>query len=93
MKKKQKYGINNMEIVGYIAGVLSILTYVPQIIKLYKIKKTEGLSILTVVMICISVLLWLCYGIVLNNVPMIVTNALICLMTLSILVMIYMYKK
>ena len=82
-----------MEIVGYIAGVLSILTYVPQIIKLYKIKKTEGLSILTVVMICISVLLWLCYGIVLNNVPMIVTNALICLMTLSILVMIYMYKK
>ena len=82
-----------MEIIGYIAGVLSIITYIPQVIKLYKTKTTEGLSILMIYLMCISVTLWMSYGFILHNIPMIITNASIVFLTILILCMVYKYKK
>jgi MtN3 and saliva related transmembrane protein len=82
-----------LEIIGYIAGVLSIITYIPQVVKLYKTKTTEGLSILMIYLMCISVVLWMSYGFILHNIPMIITNALIVFLTILILCMVYKYKK
>lgn len=82
-----------MDIIGYIAGILSVITLAPQIIKLYKTKSTKDLSLLMMIIWCISVFLWMVYGICLSNIPMIITNALVFIMGLIIIFMIFKYKK
>ena len=65
-----------IEIVGFSASVLSILNQFPQALKVYKTKDTNSISLLMycIVVVCIS--LWLVYGIMLMDVPLMFANAL-----------------
>lgn len=65
-----------VEIVGYSASLLSILNQFPQAIKVYKTKDTHSISLLMycIVVVCIS--LWLVYGIMLIDTPLILANAI-----------------
>ncbi len=65
-----------IEIVGFSASTLSILNQFPQAIKVYRSKDTQSISLLMycIVVVCIS--LWLVYGIMLMDAPLIFANAL-----------------
>lgn len=65
-----------LEIVGFSASTLSILNQFPQAIKVYRTKDTNSISLLMycIVVVCIS--LWLVYGIMLMDGPLIFANAL-----------------
>lgn len=65
-----------IEIVGFSASTLSILNQFPQAIKVYRSKDTHSISLLMycIVVVCIS--LWLVYGIMLKDAPLIFANAL-----------------
>lgn len=65
-----------VEIVGFSASILSVLNQFPQAIKVYKTKDTNSISLLMycIVVLCIS--LWLVYGIMLVDTPLILANAL-----------------
>lgn len=66
----------NADILGYIAGTITIISFVPQIIKSYKTKRVKDLSILMLLMIMASILLWLIYGILVGNKPIIIVNGI-----------------
>jgi len=53
--------INNTYI-GYIAGVFTAFAAIPQIIKVYRTKNVDGLSLLTLVIFFIGQILWLIHG-------------------------------
>lgn len=59
---------------GYLAGFLTTIAFVPQVIKVYKTNKTQDLSILTFSTFTLGVLCWLVYGLYLNSYPMIIAN-------------------
>ncbi len=63
-------------LIGYAAAALSILNQFPQAIKVIKTRDTHSLSLsmYCIVEVCIS--LWLVYGILLNDLPLIVGNAI-----------------
>lgn len=65
-----------IEMVGFSASLLSILNQFPQAIKVYRTKDTQSISLLMycIVVVCIS--LWLVYGIMLMDAPLIFANAL-----------------
>jgi len=65
-----------VEIVGYSASLLSILNQFPQAIKVLTTKDTHSISLIMycIVVVCIS--LWLVYGIMLKDAPLIWANAL-----------------
>lgn len=68
--------MNAIEIVGFSASLLSILNQFPQAIKVFTTKDTHSISLAMycIVVVCIS--LWLVYGIMLNDAPLIWANAL-----------------
>lgn len=73
-----------MEVVGVIAGTLTLLTYVPQAYRTIKTRKTRDLSLVTLLLLCASALLWVIYGI-LGDLPAVwLTNSIVLVLGVTI---------
>lgn len=77
----------HVDIIGYIAACLTTFSFLVQAIKSWRTKDLSGISVGMYTMFTAGVGLWLLYGIVINSMPLIVTNALTFLFALSILLM------
>ena len=64
-------------ILGYIGSAGIVFTYLPQVIKVYKTKSTNDLSIKYIVIGLIATLFMLCYGVLIYELPLIIANPLI----------------
>jgi len=78
--------MTGIDTLGMIAGTISAITFLPQVIKTWKSKSAKDISVLMFSFATISVILWLIYGILINNWPVIYTNS--CVLILS-LIMVY----
>lgn len=67
--------MNFLTLLGLVAAFFTTASSLPQLIKSLKTKKTKDLSMPMLVMICLGVLLWLIYGILIRNLPIIVANS------------------
>ncbi len=83
----------DIEIVGLIAGTLSCITFIPQIIKTYKSKSVKDVSITTFLIIATSNLLWLYYGVVKDSPYIIITNIVVFVSALAMITMKLMYSS
>lgn len=84
---------NYVHIFGYIAGTLTTSALVPQFVKSVREKNVEGLSLTMYVFYSIGVALWLVYGFLIHNPPIIIFNIITIALALSIIVNIIKYKK
>lgn len=82
--------MSGIEILGYVAGTISTIVFLPQVIKTWKTKSAKDISLLMFVFATTSVVLWLIYGLLINNGSIIYTNS--CILVLS-LVMLYFKLK
>jgi MtN3 and saliva related transmembrane protein len=64
----------DIHIIGYLAGICTAASQFPQAYKVYKTKQTEGISMLMYSILTLGVAFWFTYGILLNNLPMILAN-------------------
>jgi MtN3 and saliva related transmembrane protein len=62
------------KIIGLTAAVLSSLTFLPQVIKTWKSKSAADISLVMFSVATISVILWLTYGILIGDLPIIIAN-------------------
>ena len=67
------------EIIGYVAGVIIIASWIPQIIKSFKTRSVNDLSILMIVLILTGTILWIIYGLLVKDIPIIAVNAVLVL--------------
>ena len=65
----------NSEIIGYVAGFFTTIAFVPQVIRSLRRRSCHDLSWLWLIVFMTGLSLWLTYGIVLNNWPMILANS------------------
>jgi len=73
-----------MDTIGYLAGLLTLIGYLPQTIKTIRTRQTEDLSLLTFLIIGTSAILWTIYGFS-NQKPAIwVTNSVVAICSLVI---------
>lgn len=63
-------------IIGLLAAFLTTIAFLPQVIKTHKSKQTKDLSLVMFVIFSIGLLLWTCYGIILNSAPIILANSI-----------------
>lgn len=77
----------HIEIFGYLAAICTTLSFLPQVIKMFKEKKGDGISTPMYVIFVLGVLMWLIYGIMLESIPIILANSITLLLSGSILVM------
>lgn len=75
----------NSEYIGYLAATCTTFSFLPQAIMTIRTKDTEGLSLSMYSIFTLGVLLWLIYGLYLNNLAIIIANAITFLLAASIL--------
>ena len=73
--------------VGYCAAVVSALSMTPQVIKVYRTKKTDDLSRGAFGTLAAGLFLWLLYGIMIREAPVIAGNAVGLALALYIVIM------
>ena len=80
-------------IVAIFASILILIGWVPQIIQGYKTKKLEDVSRYLVIAIFSGAILWLVYGIEINDVYIIGVNVAAMFLTMTVLMMKLKYEK
>ena len=76
-----------IEIIGLTAAACTTASFVPQVITTWKLRSGAGLSLGMYVLFITGLVLWLLYGIVLANWPIILANVATLSLALSILIM------
>jgi MtN3 and saliva related transmembrane protein len=61
-------------VIGLAAGTLTTLAFVPQVTKVYRTRSTGDISLATFAALVLGTALWLAYGILLGEVPLIAAN-------------------
>ena len=64
------------EFIGYIAALLTTLSFLPQVIKTLKTRDTSGISLLMYSMFVLGVALWLIYGMLIGNRVIVIANSI-----------------
>jgi MtN3 and saliva related transmembrane protein len=76
-----------MEFIGYIAGIGSLIGYLPQTIKTLRTRRTDDLSLATFLVIGSSAILWTIYGIGTHKLAICIPNAVVAACSLLTVVM------
>lgn len=83
---------NFVLILGLLAATLTTIAFVPQLMKVWKSRSTHDISLAMYVVICTGILLWLIYGILKSDIPIIVANIVTLLVASMILILKLKYK-
>lgn len=62
------------EWIGYCAAVLTTISFVPQVLQIWKTRHTQDISLRMYIFFTAGVCLWLIYGVLLTSWPIIVAN-------------------
>jgi len=73
------------EIIGFVAATLTTLSFYPQAYKIIKTRDTAGISLVMYSIINVGLILWLVYGLMIGDMPIILANAFTLLASLTIL--------
>ncbi|HEX2845052.1 MAG TPA: SemiSWEET transporter [Chitinophagaceae bacterium] len=83
----------SVDVLGYIAGAITALTFLPQVIKTWKEKSARDISLLMFLIAAANEILWIIYGAVLDNWVIILTNAVVLTMSLTMIFLKLRYNK
>jgi len=74
------------ESIGIIAAILTTSAFIPQVYKIYKEKKAQGVSLLMYLIMFVGVLLWLVYGVLIGSIAIIIANSVTAILQLFIII-------
>jgi MtN3 and saliva related transmembrane protein len=83
----------DLKILGLIAGTITSITFLPQVIQIWKTKSAKDLSAPMLYLLVLGVSLWLTYGILIKDAPIIYTNSMVLGMSLIMLYFKYKFKN
>jgi MtN3 and saliva related transmembrane protein len=75
------------EAIGLMAGVLTTLSFLPQVRQTWRTRSAKDLSLPMFLSFCTGVLLWLVYGIMIHSLPVMLANGVTLLLSGAILIM------
>ena len=84
--------IDNYEIVGLLAALLTTASFVPQVYKTWKSKSADSLSLTMYLVFFVGIILWLLYGIHFESLSMIIANSITAVLSLLLIIFKLRYK-
>lgn len=84
--------INLITMLGYLAGTLTTIAFLPQVLKAWKSKSTRDISLATTLILLVGIVLWFVYGIYINSLPIIIANLVTMMFVLTLLALKLKYK-
>ncbi|MCZ2083875.1 MULTISPECIES: SemiSWEET transporter [unclassified Kaistella] len=83
----------NENILGLVAGGITSVAMLPQLIKVLKEKDVKDLSLLMILFLITGLSLWVWYGFIKDELPIILSNAFAVLVNVSLLISYFIYRK
>jgi MtN3 and saliva related transmembrane protein len=80
-------------ILGIAAGTLTTIAFIPQVVRIYKMKDAKELSLITFSLFSFGVFLWLVYGIIIQEWPVILANGITLILICMIIAMKIKYSR
>ena len=83
-----------VDILGYAAGFITTLTFLPQVIKTWKEKSAKDISLLMFIIAAVNEVMWIVYGALLSptNWVIILTNSIILVLSLTMISLKFRYN-
>ena len=75
----------NDEIIGFIAGILVASSLLPQVIKSWKTKSTQDISLVWSITSLVGQIMWIFYGIIIGSYSLVIMSGITFLMAISVL--------
>lgn len=75
------------DLVGFAAGLLTTIAFIPQVVKIWRSKSADDVSLATFIAFTVGVALWLAFGILQKQPPIIVWNGVTLVLAGAILAM------
>ena len=79
--------MNITDWIGTLAGIFTTIAFIPQVLKTWKTRSAQDISLLMFLLFSSGVLLWLIYGVLLQAFPVIIANGITLALSASILVL------
>lgn len=84
--------MSGVDILGYSAGAITSLTFLPQVIKTWKERSAKDISLLMFLIAALNEIMWVVYGILKNDWVIILTNAVVLVMSSTMIYFKLKYK-
>lgn len=79
--------ITGISIIGFVAGTCTTLAFLPQVIRTWRTRSTDDISLGMFSLMVFGIALWLFYGIVIGDWPLILADGVSLLLAATILMM------
>ncbi|WPY00581.1 PQ loop repeat protein [Candidatus Trichorickettsia mobilis] len=87
-----EYILIYQEFLGFTAAALGTISFVPQVIKIWKSRSVKDISFTMYIIYWISLILWLSYAIIIKSIPLIAAELSTLILVSMILIMKYLWK-
>jgi len=84
--------MNYLAVLGLLAGFCTTISFLPQVIKSWRSHRTNDISLVTFLILSVGTLLWLLYGIIKIDMPLIIANSVTFLLEIIIIGLKIKYK-
>jgi MtN3 and saliva related transmembrane protein len=84
---------HEVENIGFVAAFCTTAAFVPQLLRVLKLRSARDISLGTFLLFSVGVALWLLYGISIGSKPVIASNLVTLMLSLSILVLKLRYDR
>jgi MtN3 and saliva related transmembrane protein len=85
--------MNAITVTGIIAGTFTSLSMLPQLVKIIREKKAENISLSAFLVLLTGLALWVVYGFLKTDWPLIITNVVALLINLTMILLSVRYKN
>ncbi|MNK49261.1 MtN3/saliva family protein [compost metagenome] len=85
--------MNFVEIIGLFAGTCVTFATIPQILKVWRTKKVKEISLKMFGILTFGIAVWIVYGILKKDFPIILTNSISFILNLIMVYFIIYYEK
>ncbi len=84
--------MTTIDLIGFAAGTLTTISLLPQVVKIWRTRSADDLSMGMFALFGSGVLLWLVYGLAVGSLPVIVANAITFVLALTIMALKLRYR-
>jgi MtN3 and saliva related transmembrane protein len=81
------------ETIGIAAGICTAISLLPQIIKVFREKKAQDISLFYLFVLLAGLALWTYYGFLKDDLPIIATNIFSMVLNITMIILGLIYKK
>lgn len=82
-----------LDILGLVATAFTTSSFIPQVWTIWRTRDVSGISLPTYIIITIGLFLWLLYGVFKGDMPLIVANSVMVVLTSLITLMKLRYSR